>query len=154
MDISRIKVKTKNKTPKRLGRGSGSGWGKTSGRGNKGAGSRSGKVLPYIGFMGGNILYIRKLPKRGFNAADPIVYQIVNLHDIAARLAGETVINPESLKKADLIKNAAKPIKILGKIYKDFTLKAVFTADRFSAGAITVIEKAGGKTETRKAVKA
>jgi len=152
MDISGIKVKTRVKTPKRLGRGSGSGWGKTSGRGNKGAGSRSGKTLPYVGFMGGNIPYVRKLPKRGFNSADPVVYQIVNLSSIAVKLNSAATIDPEALEKAGLIKHAAKPVKILGKINKDFTLKASFKADIFSAGAIKAIEKAGGKTEVRKAV--
>jgi large subunit ribosomal protein L15 len=151
MDISGIKVKTRAQTPKRLGRGSGSGWGKTSGRGNKGAGSRSGKTLPYVGFMGGNIPYIRKLPKRGFNASDPVEYQIVNLNAIEVKLKNSDVIDPETLEKAGLIKHAAKPVKILGKINKDFTVKASFRADIFSSGAIKAIEKAGGKTEIRKA---
>jgi large subunit ribosomal protein L15 len=151
MDISGIKVKTRAKTTKRLGRGSGSGWGKTSGRGNKGGGSRSGKVLPYIGFMGGNIPYARKLPKRGFNSSDPVEYQIVNLSVIETKLKGSTAIDPETLEKAGLIKHAAKPVKILGKINKEFTVKASFKADMFSAGAIKAIEKAGGKAEIRKA---
>jgi len=151
MDISKIKVATKAQTPKRLGRGSGSGWGKTSGRGNKGGGSRSGKVLPYVGFMGGNIPYARKLPKRGFNSQDPVIYQIVNLNSIEIKLKTAATVDPAALEKAGLIKHAAKPVKILGKIHKDFTVKAIFTADVFSAGAIKAIEKAGGKTEVRKA---
>ena len=151
MDISGIKVKTRRKTPKRLGRGSGSGWGKTSGRGHKGAGSRSGKVTPYVGFMGGNIPYIRKLPKRGFNAFDPKEYQIVNLDRIAAKLKDAATIDPETLEKAGLIKDAARPVKILGKVVKEFAVKASFKADSFSAGAVKAIEKAGGKTEVRKA---
>ena len=63
-----VRPKQAKKQTKRLGRGSGSGWGGTSGRGNKGAGSRSGKTVPYIGHCGGNIPYTRKIPKRGFTS--------------------------------------------------------------------------------------
>ena len=151
MDISKIKVKETRKTPKRLGRGSGSGWGKTSGRGNKGAGSRSGKVLPYAGFNGGNVPQIRKFPKRGFNAFDPVDCQIVNLKDIAAKLPKADMVDPESLEKAGLIKNAKKLVKVLGTTGKEFSLKATFKADKFSAGAVKAIEAGGGKVEYRKA---
>ena len=151
MDISKIIVKrgAKCKTPKRLGRGSGSGWGKTSGRGNKGAGSRSGKVLPYIGFSGGNIPYARKLPKRGFHSVKPIDYQLVNLGAIEAKLKGVAVISPKVLEEAGFIKDATRRVKILGKIDKSFSLKANFTADKFSAAAVKLIEGAGGKAAPR-----
>lgn len=145
MDISKIKVKDKTKTSKRLGRGSGSGWGGTSGRGNKGAGQRSGKKLPYVGFNGGNIPFFRKIPKRGFNPINKKDYQIVNLQDILGKIEGEKEIDPQILKRLNLIKNDKKPVKILGNIKGDLSLKAVFKADKFSIRAKELIEQAGGK---------
>jgi len=150
MDISKIKVRVKNKTPKRLGRGTGSGTGKTAGRGNKGAGSRSGKVLPYAGFNGGNVPYIRKLPKRGFNNPFKVNYQVVNLQDIEAIFNGVTVIDPVALEEKNLIKDQDKPVKILARVgSKAFSLKATLTADKFSLSAVKAIEGAGGKTQLR-----
>ena len=70
-------LKVKNKKSKRVGRGPGSGRGMTSGRGDKGAGQRSGKTLPYAGFNGGNVPYFRKIPKRGFTSCNRKEYQIV-----------------------------------------------------------------------------
>jgi large subunit ribosomal protein L15 len=149
MDISKLRVRVKNKAPKRLGRGTGSGTGKTSGRGNKGAGSRSGKTLPYFGFNGGNVPYIRKLPKRGFTNSFKIEYQIVNLIDIEERLKSESQINPQALEKCGLIKDALRPVKVLGVSGKSFTVKATFEADKFSASALKLIESAGGKAQPR-----
>ncbi|MDD4183608.1 MAG: 50S ribosomal protein L15, partial [Candidatus Omnitrophica bacterium] len=102
MDLSKITLKTKNKTGKRLGRGTGSGWGKTASRGNKGAGSRSGNVWPYVGFNGGNIPYARKMPKRGFNVYSKEAFQVVNLNDIQERIKDAKEIDPAALKAAKL----------------------------------------------------
>jgi large subunit ribosomal protein L15 len=150
MDLSKIKLRIRNKTPKRLGRGTGSGWGKTSGRGHKGAGSRSGKKLPYVGFNGGNIPYIRKLPKRGFTSLCGNDYQIVNLRDIEKKINAAGEITPKILKAAHLIRNEEQPVKILASIDEKFSLKATFKADSFSAKAKQIIEGAGGKIELLK----
>lgn len=149
MELVKLVVRTKRKTTKRLGRGSGSGWGKTAGRGNKGAGSRSGKVLPYVGFNGGNIPFLRKIPKRGFTSHFE-VYQVTNLGDIARRIKDAKEIDPAVLLAARLIKDEKKPIKILAHTKDEFTLKATFKADSFSAKAKALIEKAGGKIECLK----
>lgn len=150
MDLSKIAVKTKRKTTKRLGRGSGSGWGKTAGRGNKGAGSRSGNVWPYVGFNGGNIPYARKMPKRGFNSYDKCVFQVVNLKDIQDKVKDVKEIDPQVLETASLIKDAKLPVKILADLKGKFALKAIFKADRFSDKAKKIIEESGGKAECLK----
>ncbi len=150
MDLSKIKTKAKRKTPKRLGRGSGSGWGKTSGRGNKGAGQRSGGVWPYVGFNGGNIPYARKMPKRGFNPYQKSNVQIVNLKDIQEKIKNIKDIDPKILEEANLIKDANLPVKILADIKGKLTIKANFKADKFSGTAKKIIEESGGKAECLK----
>ncbi|MEI8350354.1 MAG: 50S ribosomal protein L15 [Candidatus Omnitrophota bacterium] len=149
MELTKLIVRTKRKTTKRLGRGSGSGWGKTSGRGNKGAGSRSGKVLPYVGFNGGNIPFLRKIPKRGF-VSHFEEYQVTNLSAIVRKMKDAKEIDPLALKMAHLIKDDKKPVKILAHTQDAFTLKATFKADSFSAKAKELIEKAGGTIECLK----
>lgn len=150
MDLSKIKLRTKNKTGKRLGRGSGSGWGKTASRGNKGAGSRSGNVWPYVGFNGGNIPYARKMPKRGFNIYSKEFFQVVNLSDIQEKMKSAKEIDPEALKGAKLIKDANLPVKILGSVKDKFAVKATFKADKFSEKAKKIIEEAGGEAQCLK----
>jgi large subunit ribosomal protein L15 len=103
MDLSSLRPKVKNKKPKRLGRGVGSGCGKTAGRGHKGAGQRAGKKSPYEGFAGGNIPYLRRIPKRGFNPPRKKEYQIVNLEDVQRKIKDVEVIDPVVLKKVNLI---------------------------------------------------
>jgi large subunit ribosomal protein L15 len=147
MGLSKSRPRVKNKKLKRLGRGTGSTLGKTSGRGHKGAGQRKGKKTPYPGYSGGTLPFMRLIPKRGFNSPRKLVYQIVNLEDIKQRAAKSSEINPEILKKVNLIKDAKKPIKILAKLKGDFSLKALFKADKFSESAVKLIEKAGGKAE-------
>ncbi|UCC95443.1 MAG: 50S ribosomal protein L15 [Candidatus Omnitrophota bacterium] len=147
MDLSKIRIKTKKKSFKRLGRGTGSGKGKTSGRGHKGAGQRAGKRLPYPGFAGGNLPYVRKMPKRGFRPPKRNEYQIVNLRDIKKKIKNVSAIDPATLKKANLIKDEEKPIKILADLEGTFNLKTTFKADSFSKKAKQVIEEVGGKTE-------
>ncbi|HIE35623.1 MAG TPA: 50S ribosomal protein L15 [Candidatus Omnitrophica bacterium] len=150
MDLSSLKPKVRNKKPKRLGRSVGSGHGKTSGRGHKGAGQRAGKKRPYEGFAGGNIPYLRKIPKRGFNPPKRLEYQIVNLEDVQKKSKDIEVIDPIVLKKVNLIKNENKPVKILANLREDFNLKATFKADKFSKKAKEIIESAGGKVECLK----
>lgn len=149
MDLSKLKGKIRIKKPKRLGRGIGSGKGKTAGRGHKGAGQRKGKTLPYAGFSGGNIAYFRRFPKRGFNSPNRKDYQIVNLIDIEKKLKDTAEIDANILKKAALIKDEKKPVKILGRINdkEKFSLKAVFKADKFSVKAKELIEAAGGEVK-------
>jgi len=146
MELKDLRPNVKRKSPKRAGRGTGSGLGKTSGRGHKGAGQRSGKKLPYIGFSGGNIPYIRKIPKRGFNHDKDFYYQIVNLKDINERLKDLKEIKPINLKEANLIKDENKPVKILAKLdNKEFNLNASIYAHNFSKKSKELIEKNGGK---------
>ena len=128
---------TKNR--KRLGRGHGSGHGKSAGRGDKGAGQRSGfKRRPW--FEGGQMPLARRLPRRGFTNLFKKEFQIVNL-DVIDTL-GLNTINPQVLEKHGLVRSALKPIKILG----DGELKSKLhvTATTFSKSAKEKIEKAGG----------
>jgi large subunit ribosomal protein L15 len=148
MDLSGIRrIGRKKKKPKRLGRGSGSGSGQTSGRGDKGAGQRSGKTLPYAGFRGGNLPLVRTLPKRGFTPLKRVEYQIVNLRDIEKQAKGAEEVDPKLLKKLNLVKDEKKPIKILAAGDGDFSKKILFKADKFSAKAKELIEAAGGSVE-------
>ncbi len=127
---------------KRVGRGPGSGHGKTAGRGNKGQQSRTG-YRHQRGFEGGQMPLHRRLPKRGFTNIFRVEYDIVNLRDLAAFDAGETV-NPEILVAARLTRKN-RPVKILG----DGELQKALTvsAHKFSASAKASIEKAGGRCE-------
>ena len=133
---------TKNR--KRVGRGPGSGTGKTAGRGENGQNSRSGGGVR-IGFEGGQTPLFRRLPKRGFsNAKFKKVYAVINLSDLNRFEDGATV-TPEILKDMGLVKNALDGIKVLGsgKLEKKLTVKA----NKFSASAFEQIEKLGGKAE-------
>lgn len=127
----------------RVGRGIGSGNGKTSGRGHKGQNSRSGGgVRP--GFEGGQNPLYRRLPKRGFTNPTRKEYAIVNLETLNRFEAG-TEVTPELLLETGVVSNAKSGIKILGngQLEKGLTVKA----NKFSASAIEAIEAAGGKTE-------
>ena len=125
---------------KRVGRGLGSGLGRSAGRGDKGYHSRSGsKHRPW--FEGGQMPLHRRVPKRGFsNFLFKKEYQIVNLSDLE-RIDSEEV-NPSLLKESGLVKYALRPIKILGD--GDITKKINITASAFSSSAVKKIEKAGG----------
>ncbi len=147
MELFTLRPKVRNKKPKRLGRGPGSGWGKTSGRGHKGAGQRKGKKLPYVGFRGGNLPYSRVIPKRGFKSPRKKEYQLVNLRSIESKIKTVAEVNPQVLKELNLIKDAKKPVKILGDIKEKLSKKLTFKADRFSAKAKSLIEDSGGKIE-------
>ena len=131
--------------PKRLGRGIGSGLGKTSGRGTKGQNSRSSGGVR-IGFEGGQMPLTRRLPIRGFNNKNfKKIYNIINLSDLEVFNANETV-NAESLIAKNIIKKQAPyGLKVLGNgnISKPLTIQAA----KFSESAIQKINKAGGKAE-------
>jgi large subunit ribosomal protein L15 len=132
---------------KRLGCGESSGHGKTSGKGHKGQKARSGGSIR-LGFEGGQMPLIRRLPKRGFNnAAFHKTYAIVNLSDLNEFKAG-SVVNEKSLREAKLVRGNVAGIKILG----DGELKHALTieVDKVSAGAREKIDKAGGSVDLRK----
>lgn len=132
------------KERKRLGRGIGSGLGKTAGKGHKGQNARAGGgVRP--GFEGGQMPLMRRLPKRGFsNAPFKVTYAVVNLEALERFEAG-TVVTPELLEKSRVCKNAVKGVKVLGtgEITKALTIRA----HRVSESAKQKIEAAGGQVE-------
>jgi large subunit ribosomal protein L15 len=142
MNLSNIRAPKKaNSNKKRVGRGMGSGIGKTSGRGHKGQRSRSGSRM-MRGFEGGQMPLHRRLPKRGFTNIFRTEYSVVNVGDLAG--LGQKTINLEVLVKAGLCsKNDL--IKVLG----DGELKSALTvqAHKFSKSAEEKITKAGGKVE-------
>ena len=128
---------------KRIGRGTGSGHGKTAGKGNKGQNARSGGgVRP--GFEGGQIPLFQRLPKRGFNNINRKEYAIVNLCDLN-QFDNGTVVTPDLLIDAKIIKDIKSGVKILGcgTLEKKLTIKA----HKFSASASEEIKKAGGTAE-------
>lgn len=129
---------------KRVGRGTGSGLGKTSGRGHKGQNARSGGGVR-LGFEGGQNPLYRRLPKRGFNNARfATEYAIVNL-DQLNRFADGTEVTPELLLAEGVLRNPKDGIKVLGN--GDLTVKLTVKAHKFSQSAADKIQAAGGKTE-------
>ena len=128
------------KNRKRIGRGHGSGLGKTSGRGHKGAGQRSGNKKR-AWFEGGQMPLARRLPRRGFTNIFKEKYQIVNLSDLS-KIEKKSDIDPVTLEKNGLIRSSLKPVKILGN--GDFSDKINIVASSFSESAKNKIEKAGG----------
>ena len=114
MKLSELKApKGSVKRTKRRGRGPGSGHGKTSCRGHKGANARSGSKQ-HIASEGGQMPLIRRMPKRGFNSDAGIDYQVVNVEKLN-RFTKDAVVNADILAKKGMVKKADKPIKILGK---------------------------------------
>ncbi|ARF17276.1 MULTISPECIES: 50S ribosomal protein L15 [Sporosarcina] len=128
---------------KRVGRGIGSGTGKTSGRGHDGQNARSGGGVR-LGFEGGQIPLFQRLPKRGFTNINRKDYAIVNL-DTLNRFEEGTEVTPELLIETGVVSNAKSGIKILGNGTLD--KKITVRANKFSASAKEAIEKAGGQTE-------
>ncbi|ALA52711.1 50S ribosomal protein L15 [Shouchella clausii] len=131
------------KVRNRVGRGIGSGNGKTAGKGHKGQKARSGGgVRP--GFEGGQNPLYRRLPKRGFTNIHRKEYTVVNL-DVLNRFEAGTEVTPELLIETKTVKNVKHGIKVLGNgnLDKNLTVKA----HKFSASAVKAIEAAGGKTE-------
>lgn len=130
-------------TKKRIGRGLGSGTGKTSGKGQKGQNSRSGGGVA-IGFEGGQTPYFKRMPKRGFTNYTRKEYAIVNVEDLNRFEDGVTV-DYTALRAAGLLKKHLDGVKVLGcgKLEKKLTVKA----EKFSASAVKAIEEAGGTVE-------
>ena len=126
---------------KRIGRGHGSGLGKTSGRGHKGAGQRSGNKKR-AWFEGGQMPLARRLPRRGFTNIFKEKFQIVNIGDLI-NIKDGSIIDPVSLKDSGLIRSSLKPVKILGNGLIKKKIK--ISASAFSASAKEKIEKAGGE---------
>ncbi|MFQ5679396.1 MAG: 50S ribosomal protein L15 [Gemmatimonadota bacterium] len=127
---------------KRVGRGPGSGLGKTAGRGHKGQGARSGESVPPW-FEGGQMPLHRRTPKRGFHSRNRTEYRIVNLRDLAGLEVAE--ITPELLRSNGLIASGDLPVKVLGhgEVERALTVRA----HAFSASARRKIEEAGGRVE-------
>ncbi len=129
---------------RRVGRGMGSGLGKTSGRGEKGQKARSGVSIPAT-FEGGQLPLYRRLPKRGFSNSDfKIRYATINVSDLN-RFEDGSVVTPELLKETGLLKNQLDGVKVLGdgELEKKLTIKA----HKFSRTAVEKIEKSGSKIE-------
>ena len=138
MKLNELQSAPEAKARKRVGRGPGSGLGKTSGRGQKGQKSRSGASIP-AWFQGGQSPLYRRLPKRGFNNARyREEFATINLSDL-------NVVSPELLKEKGIIKNQLCGVKILGN--GELEKKLTIRAHRFSTAAVTKIESAGGKAE-------
>src|SRR5215831_4070685 len=135
------------KSRKRVGRGPGSGHGKTASRGHKGLKARSGGK-PAPGFEGGQMLLQRRLPKRGFINIFKVIYQIVNVKDLNS-FEAHTVITREILEQTGRIKSLTKPVKILGE--GDLTVPLTVQADKFSQVAKQKIMAAGGIPEEQSA---
>ena len=129
---------------KRVGRGSGSGLGKTSGRGQKGQKARSGGSINPV-FEGGQLPLYRRIPKRGFsNAKFKTVYAVINVEELNIFEDG-TVVTPALLKDTGLLKNQLDGVKVLGngKLEKKLTIQA----NKFSTSALDKIKESGSKAE-------
>lgn len=132
-----------DKRRKRIGRGHGSGHGKTSGRGHKGFGSRSGFNARGLQ-EGGQMPTFRRLPKRGFsNAAFRTRYCVVNVASLERRFDAGAHVTAQSLLEVGLVRNKRLPIKILGQ--GDLTKKLTIDAAKFSKSALEKIKSAGGE---------
>ena len=143
MNLSNLRAPRKaNENKKRVGRGMGSGMGKTSTRGHKGQGSRSGSSL-MRGFEGGQMPLHRRLPKRGFTNIFKTEYEVVNVERLAN--LEEKEITPEVLRKAGVVSSKNTRVKVLG--HGDLSKAVTVHAHKFSKSAQEKIEKAGGKVQ-------
>ncbi|MDO3379094.1 50S ribosomal protein L15 [Geoalkalibacter halelectricus] len=131
------------KDRKRIGRGTGSGTGKTAGKGHKGQNARSGGGVK-AGFEGGQMPLQRRLPKRGFTPLKKKVYSLVNLGQLEGFAAGQ-IVDGEALIQAGLIKRVGDGIKVLGE--GDLTKALTVKAHKFSKSALEKIAAAGGTAE-------
>ncbi len=145
MKLNTLPKTAELKSRKRVGRGPGSGMGKTATRGENGQKSRSGvSIKPW--FQGGQSPIYRRVPKRGFNNAQFTTrFAVINLSDLNKFFNDGDVVSPEILKERGIIKKQLSGVKVLanGELEKKLTVKA----NRFSSAAVTKIENAGGKTE-------
>ena len=128
---------------KRVGRGQGSGLGKTSGKGHKGQNSRSGGGVA-LGFEGGQTPLFKRIPKRGFTNYTRKEYAIVNVDSLNV-FEDDVVVDFEALKAVGLLKKGLDGLKILGQ--GELSKKLTVKANKFSKSAQAAIEKAGGKVE-------
>ena len=144
MNLSTLRAPRKSsENRKRVGRGMGSGMGKTSTRGHKGQRSRSGS-RSMRGFEGGQMPLHRRLPKRGFTNIFRVEYEVVNLEKLASlKATGE--ITPEVLRKAGMVSSKKALVKVLGQ--GELSKAVTVHAHKFSKSAQEKIEKAGGKIQ-------
>ncbi|MDO5716638.1 MAG: 50S ribosomal protein L15 [Tissierellia bacterium] len=143
MKLEQLTSNQQRKTRKRVGRGIGSGMGKTSTRGQKGQNARSGGgVRP--GFEGGQMPLFRRLPKRGFTNIWRTDYELVNVEDLNIFDEG-TVIDREFLIEQGLVRRNARRVKVLGR--GELTKKLTIKVDKISASAKEQVEKLGGSVE-------
>jgi len=131
----------RNKSKKRIGRGPGSGHGKTSTRGSKGQGSRSGYSSMRV-FEGGQMPLVRRIPKRGFHNSFAKTVAVVNIGDLEAKFQSGEEVTPETLKAKSLAKGGYDLLKVLGN--GELTKSLKISAHRFSRSALEKIEKSGG----------
>lgn len=147
MDLSQVHVGvTKRKRKKRVGRGPGSGHGKTASRGSKGQYASAGAKMFHWTFEGGQMPLFRRIPKRGFSHATwDKTYHVVNVGDLDARYQDGDVVDQESLKEIGLAKGPADGIRVLGtgELNKKLTVKA----HHFSKSALEKIQAKGGTAE-------
>lgn len=145
MKLENLPKSKETKSIKRVGRGPGSGMGKTSTRGENGQKSRSGASIP-AWFQGGQTPLHRRIPIRGFNNKNfETKYATINLSELDKFFNDGDVVTPELLKERKIIKKQLSGVKVLGN--GELTKKLTIKANRFSAKAVTKIENAGGKAE-------
>jgi large subunit ribosomal protein L15 len=145
MSLDRIRPPKGAKHPKkRLGRGPGSGHGKTASRGHKGAKSRSGHRFKR-GFEGGQMPLHRRVPKRGFHNPFRVEYAVVNLDTLAEVFDAGSAVTPDVLRERGLVRQSGARIKVLGR--GDITKKLTVQAHKFSGSAAQKIAAAGGTAE-------
>jgi large subunit ribosomal protein L15 len=149
MSLGNLKPPKGAKRPKkRVGRGPGSGLGKTAGRGSKGQKSRSGYKRKR-GFEGGQMPLHRRLPKRGFRNPFRVEYAVVNLDTLAEVFDDGSAVTPAVLRERGLVGSATLPVKVLGR--GEITKKLTVTAHKFSGSAARKIAEAGGSAEIAEA---
>ena len=145
MKLENLPKSKETKAAKRVGRGPGSGMGKTATRGENGQKSRSGASIP-AWFQGGQTPLHRRIPIRGFNNKNFATrYATINLSDLEKFFNDGDVVTPEVLKERKIIKKQLSGVKVLGD--GELTKKLTVKANRFSSKAVTKIENSGGKAE-------
>ena len=145
MKLENLPKSKETKATKRVGRGPGSGMGKTATRGENGQKSRSGASIP-AWFQGGQTPLHRRIPIRGFNNKNFATrYATINLSDLEKFFNDGDVVTPEVLKERKIIKKQLSGVKVLGD--GELTKKLTVKANRFSSKAVTKIENSGGKAE-------
>ena len=145
MSLSNLKPpKGAKHSKKRVGRGPGSGLGKTAGRGHKGQQSRSGYSRKR-GFEGGQMPLHRRMPKRGFHNPFRVEYAVVNLDTLAEVFDADSAVTPEVLRERGLVRKARAPVKVLGR--GEISKKLTVRAHKFSGTAAAKIAAAGGVAE-------